>query len=1034
MRTNVFLRSTRRQPVRTVFLLLVTALVTFTFVGRVSEYLLIKQETARLAEYYRAIGTLEAGDGIEQALTVLENSPYVQSVERRRFVSAVIENGYCNADTEIESSMGNRDMFFCGVLDSAGPDVFGENFSFVFTVDRFLTGLPEWGSDGMRLTLTGSAEDLAETYASMEPGTRYLVRCTPRLYIEEKKTASFLPLTAGDSAAWYIALPEEQGTDLSAFLPAEVWNAIQEVYANQRALSAIPTRDMTVLPETQELSQDIFLTAGRWLDQGDSGARACVIHAGFAKTRGLQVGDSIGLRLRDIQSNFGYSSRLSGGSEGETAPEPYEIVGVYDFTARYASTCVRNLIYIPASAVPDSFVCGTELSTGQRLASDRMDSSTGGALPLSGDAVFLLKGPEWSERFLSEAGAELNGLGFAVRFVDNHWENFYQSVTPMRRSSLFNVILYAVILLVALCLTDFIYFRARGKELAIVRAMGLPVKRSVRESILPLFLIAMPGVLFGGALGWWNTLRNAEETFSALAELDVSGVTSAALSPVYLALLWTGILALVLALTLGCAVLLAKKPILEQLQGGTQAAPKQRRRTASAPPPPNAAGMSLEAVRAVRMGIPAERSCWRRAAVMVRFVWRQIARAPVKTALAAALAAVFAVGLGAIQLSIERDTLEINWLYETTRVSLEFVPKDGAKIYKSGGFLFGSTVEEAMSTGLLEPSHLEAANEGIVLLDPSEEIAEGSAAIHIGNGADSRGQRLCLIRSTDDGEAFFSDTGTGANMAVTYFDGWDSGLFAQDWSGDEPIPVIIPQKWSARYASSGRDRHLAEDTIFLSCRGSSRLCVVAGVHDEAGESTVLLPTSALKSMVGERILYSKASFTIDPSRNRDLETFRAALEAITDKPRTGSVPTGVVIRDEELTEAVAPLEESLELMRILYPVVFVLSLLTAAGTAALFVMMSAKDAATLRVLGTPKGRTQLILVLQQTVTCFAGLVLGVAGMLAYIQKVRPDLIAALAAPAAWRAAAYLAAAVAGAAISSVAITRKNPLEMLQVKE
>ena len=56
--TNVFLRSTRRQPVRTAFLLVVTALITFAFVARGAEYLVVKQETERLAGYYRSIGAV----------------------------------------------------------------------------------------------------------------------------------------------------------------------------------------------------------------------------------------------------------------------------------------------------------------------------------------------------------------------------------------------------------------------------------------------------------------------------------------------------------------------------------------------------------------------------------------------------------------------------------------------------------------------------------------------------------------------------------------------------------------------------------------------------------------------------------------------------------------------------------------------------------------------------------------------------------------------------------------------------------------
>ena len=63
MMRNVFLRSTRRQPGRTVFLLLVMALITFAFVSRGAEYLLVKQETQRLSGYYRAVGAVSAISG-----------------------------------------------------------------------------------------------------------------------------------------------------------------------------------------------------------------------------------------------------------------------------------------------------------------------------------------------------------------------------------------------------------------------------------------------------------------------------------------------------------------------------------------------------------------------------------------------------------------------------------------------------------------------------------------------------------------------------------------------------------------------------------------------------------------------------------------------------------------------------------------------------------------------------------------------------------------------------------------------------------
>ncbi len=109
-------------------------------------------------------------------------------------------------------------------------------------------------------------------------------------------------------------------------------------------------------------------------------------------------------------------------------------------------------------------------------------------------------------------------------------------------------------------------------------------------------------------------------------------------------------------------------------------------------------------------------------------------------------------------------------------------------------------------------------------------------------------------------------------------------------------------------------------------------------------------------------------------------------------------------------------------------------LLAAAGVSVLFVMLSAKEAAILRVQGTTRFRTVLMLSLQQVFTCFAGLLAGLIGILLYIGGTRPDLLTGLAPGAALCAGLYLTAGVTGAAVSSAAVTGKNPLEMLQVKE
>lgn len=281
---------------------------------------------------------------------------------------------------------------------------------------------------------------------------------------------------------------------------------------------------------------------------------------------------------------------------------------------------------------------------------------------------------------------------------------------------------------------------------------------------------------------------------------------------------------------------------------------------------------------------------------------------------------------------------------------------------------------------------------------------------------------------------FFGGVGSGGELSVTYFDGWDADLFAKSWAGSEELgPVVLPR---ALLEACGLE---TGESVGVVTKGSYTVCQVAGFYDgEAGGASdgfpILLPTSVWEALSKDNLVYNRAHFTLDTAQNRNLPEFRAAAEEIMADVPAGLAKLRTVLWDEELRQAVEPLEDSIALMKLLYPVVIVLSVLVAAGVPVLFVTLSAKEAAILRVQGTTRLRTVLMLSLQQVFTCFGGLLVGLIGILLYIGGTRPDLLASLAPGAALCAALYLTAGIVGAAASSAAVTGKNPLEMLQVKE
>ena len=178
------------------------------------------------------------------------------------------------------------------------------------------------------------------------------------------------------------------------------------------------------------------------------------------------------------------------------------------------------------------------------------------------------------------------------------------------------------------------------------------------------------------------------------------------------------------------------------------------------------------------------------------------------------------------------------------------------------------------------------------------------------------------------------------------------------------------------------------------------------------------------SKYGQELMLRRFEFQVDKSLNRSITEVRAASQEVLDS--AGSQGEMFLLLDDgELTEVVRPMERNLGLMRLLYPG---LRLLSAALAAAVMVLRSAKEAALLRVLGVRKGGAASLLVLEQLAPALTGALLG-AAVLALLR------IGGVAWQEVWQNGAfYVLGALAGAAASALVRVRKNPLELLQVKE
>lgn len=1037
---NIFGRSTLRQPVKTALLVILIGLITFVFISRVMEYLLIRQEIERLGSFYRSIGTVEPSGGAVQydsIIKYLHESPYVKMADQACFGSGIMQEVY-NADAEeIDADRYLReDVFFCGILTqvhaSSVPDGNGgrkPTYRFYFTVDEVLAGYPEAIQVGDKVSLVNASEqkllgisyiDMTGISEEMEVGQRYLVRGEYACYNTQSHLRSssdggvFVFKKLSDSDPWYFRIEEDRNLDFSDPHLAGVAKQIRLFDDNQHAVNSISSDDVSALAAVMQNNWAPYLVDGRWPDSqdNDTGRRVCAIHEQLALKRGLSVGDTLSLTLRDLVYPYGFLfmgedlTRLDSITVSES--ETYEIVGIYNATQAYIGRC----IFIPSSARPDTFCYGLR--------------------PGAEDIHFELISPAIEAQFVVEATNTLASYGVQPVMIESGWANFQAATTPMRQSALFNVISFSVLLLVTLSLITFVYCRMRYRDIAIARALGVPVRKCVWEASLPLLLNGMLGILFGGTLGWRYTLKNAGETLRSLAEFG--GKEYAVLPQYWLILLCGAVFVLLVLLAAGSVLRLAQKPVMLLIQGQTAKKTAKAAKANSKQLTTHETGQPISAVplrfHVTEIPTPVKSTG---TAHILQFIWQHITRANMKSILSILLATAFTVGLAVIQLSIADSGKQVNRLYDTTTVNLDIV-QDGTQTniprssVQGDGYINIAIIDALRDTGFIADAYLVGGNSATVI------PYEGEWSPGQGVSFNGEGLTRTAIRSFNNLVVYKEKS--GSDISITYLDGWDESLFGRDWkSGAEEdislFPVVLPQYLYKDYGLK------LGDTIGISCNGFC-LCLVAGfysgiVEDSELGTPLLMPDSAVEVMAGGRMLYAQAQLSLDPARNREIDQFRTALNSIIDGTKN-RMALRALLWDEELRLAVEPLEDSIILMKLLYPIVFILSLLTAAGIAALFVMTSSKEAAIMRILGTTKRRSAAMLALQNVLTSLAGLLLGLMGVFTCMGSIEPGLLASLAWTSVVCALLYLLATVVSAGVSSMVVTSRNPLELLQVKE
>jgi ABC-type antimicrobial peptide transport system permease subunit len=1068
MKTNVCLISSLRSPFRSLLLLILIGLISFGFITKAVEYILVQSQTEVLGSYYRSIGVLENVNDVSQwwcnpsktlcqyvtvksgdvsaGIDLIKTSPYFAYGDQREIVSGVMPQTYNQnrIDTNITMVMETLppeywpnthtyDIWFSGELidkEEVKDDIRAKNkktigYYLKFNIDTLLASAPQYAKQGSTVALLFMFEGHESAIASiqaMEIGQRYFIRGWDDMLQQdfswENTHYAYLEIKPlDDRQLWYIPIEKEASVDLSDPVLAPFKNEIDVLNENLHTLGIIATADMSAMPMTQEASRTYYLTAGRWLNHLDdlAGNKVIVVPEEFAKLRGFKLGDEITLTFRPLTDT--YFGLIRDGVDSQnwrsypTYQDTFTIVGLYART-----TYSGIYAYIPTSSLRPGFT-----------------SATQNQFRYEADYSFVLDSPRNETRFIQEYKVPLQELGIHLTFLANNGAAYWASVDPIRRSLSADILVFGLLLVVALILAVFLYVMARKRDYAILRALGVPAKQANGQIIMPLLLLGGFGSILGGLPSWSYAIHQAKASLSTLP--TPAGVSpSADISPFILAGLCAAIFLLLALFSWLGVFFLSRQPVYELLQGGTSRPQGRQKRTRigtlSRQPIPSLSSSltsTVDHAGNTRKGAPLDKVnlASRRKytpSSLSRYVLHHLLRSRVKSFLTLAIALVFMLASGWIRQTMERSQVEVDRLYDTTVVEADIIPADRSDA--GSNFVYLNTIDSALNSGFVKSSVLEADTiwHKIKKLD-SQDVLTGNFPVY----------------AYDSPEAF--NSGLADPGALIFTPGWDMNLFAKPRTMEEiqneGIPALFPANLLEQLQLN------VGETVRIAGQSSQFYnCVIIGQYSGGRASTgnsniihmsitigdyILIPLSALESMDGSQTKFTVAHFSLDPKKNRELPQLRADMEKVM---QAYGGKLRFVIWDEELRIVLAQLDKNLSLLKVLYPVVIAVSVLIGAGLCFLLLLQATRETAILRVLGTTRTAVRLALIFEPLFLSIIGVILGLG--IARFLWMTSDLVLTI--PLLTGAGLYLTGVSAGLVIGAISVTNKKPIELLQVKE
>ncbi|MCL2014954.1 MAG: FtsX-like permease family protein [Defluviitaleaceae bacterium] len=757
------------------------------------------------------------------------------------------------------------------------------------------------------------------------------------------------------------------------------------------------------------------------------------------------------LAATENTANFENSEEINEEINLEEIRLELEIIGIVDNGLPGFRTQAPRYMYIPDSLLPEDFAI----------------SGLDGFLPADRFS-FVLTSSRHEQVFYAQYRDILAEMGLTLAMLWTGSGGFWVAADSIMLMATFNAIAMWIALILIFVISSAILLQQRRKDFAILRALGVSSAKIFKQLLFCVIVIIVPPILLGSWAAWEFTQTemfyvNLDEILAQVAPRVIPGAgleprfmrmvpqfdVSAGL-PLSFVLTLAGIFfAIMLIMLVFGTFYMLRNSTLALLQGAS--GQPRRAKISTTAEPATFANAKFESSSLQNKLTTAKK--WEFSNKM-QYVKRQITRAPLQSVLCLVVALAFMMLLGWLQQSIYMTEVEIATLQDTMPVEIEIFSGTEAVALGAGtsfpapfdrrmdDFIAPRTIERIYEAGYFQNIYYEAAHfiaflvapengnfpqnwQGAVGLDTQWSLWDPIAMELMDSMLGAQSLERLLERHSN---TFVN--GIIGDLDITFAPGFSYADFA--YTPDAPLPIVVSQNTLNQQGLQLGDMAFISYRLLLPRVWQEQSAIIIGVHNDhilgtATQQAMIVPVEFLEYNISSWLGFSRLAFEVMPeySNAEDLENIRETVNEIIRRGDGTFWILNFFMWDEELRNLSGALEQVLVLLNLLYPIVIAISVTVALFLSILLMLQNAKIVAIMSVLGTGKIKIALILCTKQLVIFLGGIILGL--LLTLLVGWNFTLILPL-------ATVYFVGAVVGSIFGTVLVTKKSPIDMLQVRE